>query len=213
VSDAAETVCVIDDDASFRLALCRLLNAAGYSVQTYSSAGEFLLQQRPPDAVACLILDLRMPGPSGLELQQALANSKHRLPIIFLSGRGDIASSVSAMKSGAVDFLTKPVEREVLLEAVRRALSLAHEARAIEDQARAWRERFQRLTAREQQVLEQVLAGKRNKQIAATLNAAERTIKAHRSHIMEKMEVETVAELIRMAERWHKQPRDQVEAA
>jgi FixJ family two-component response regulator len=209
VSEAAEAVYVIDDDASIRVALTRLLGSAGYRVHAYSSAGEYLLRQRTPaGVVACLILDLRLPGPSGLELQEALAGSEHHLPIIFLTGRGDIASSVSAMKAGAVDFLTKPVEPEVLLEAVERALALCREERVVENQGRAWRTRLRLLTAREHEVLEHVLAGKRNKQIAAALNAAERTVKAHRAHIMEKMGVESVAELIRMAERWRTRPGD-----
>jgi len=195
---------VVDDDDSFRTAVARLLGAAGYDVRTYTSSGDYLLK-REPGLAGCLLLDLRMPGPSGIDLQQALAKAGEPLPIVFLSGQGDIATSVRAIKAGAVDFLTKPVNKDTLLEAVRDALVRGEHERALRGQAQSWRQRYDRLTPREREVLWQVGAGKRNKQIATSLSASERTVKAHRAHIMRKMGATTVAELIRLAERWQTQ--------
>ena len=195
---------VVDDDDSFRTAVARLLGAAGYEVRTYTSSGDYLLK-REPGLAGCLLLDLRMPGPSGIDLQQALAKAGEPLPIVFLSGQGDIATSVRAMKAGAVDFLTKPVDQDTLLEAVRDALVRGEHERALREQAQSWQQRYDRLTPREREVLWQVVAGKRSKQIATSLSASERTVKAHRAHIMRKMGATTVAELIRLAERWQTQ--------
>jgi len=192
---------VVDDDDSFRTAVARLLGAAGYEVHTYASAGDYLLACQPGTS-GCLLLDLRMPGPSGLDLQQALTRTEDRLPIVFLTAQGDIASSVRAMKSGAIDFLTKPVDKDVLLEAVHNALARGRREQALRDQAHTWQQRYDTLTPREREVLSQVVAGKRNKQIAASLSASERTVKAHRAHIMAKMGATTLAELIRSTERW-----------
>lgn len=189
---------VVDDDDSLRSALQRLLAAAGYRVKAYASAGEFLLDP-PADAPGCLLLDLRMPGPSGLDLQEALVRHGIRLPVIFLSGHGDLATGVRAMKAGAVDFLSKPVEREPLLAAVARALELDATQRAASGVDREMRARFAQLTAREREVFELVAAGRLNKQIADALGIAERTVKAQRAQVMAKLGAANAAELGRIA--------------
>jgi FixJ family two-component response regulator len=189
---------VVDDDASFRNAISRLLRAGGYEAQTFASATEFMQATRS-DAPGCVLLDLQMPGPSGLDVQSALAGSKHPLPIIFLTGHGDIPTSVQAMRAGADDFLIKPVKKEVLFPAIKRAL--ARDARDREQRARRGelRARFDTLTPREREVLVHVLSGQLNKQIAGDLVTAERTIKAHRANLMAKLQVQSVAELARLA--------------
>ena len=190
---------VVDDDPSFRTAVTRLLRAAKYDVRGYSSASEFLdsdLRAEP----GCILLDLRMPGKSGLDLQQSLARMEERLPIIFLTGHGDIPASVRAMKAGAVDFLTKPVRREALLTAVQNALGIDAKGRATRAVLRDLQNRYENLTPREREVLAHVVSGKLNKQIAFDLGAAERTIKAHRASIMDKLQVQSVAELVRLAQ-------------
>lgn len=189
---------IVDDDDSLRSALQRLLAAAGYRVKAYASAGEFLLDP-PADAPGCLLLDLRMPGPSGLDLQEALVRHGIRLPVIFLSGHGDLATGVRAMKAGAVDFLSKPVEREPLLAAVARALELDAAQRAASGVDREMRARFAQLTAREREVFELVAAGRLNKQIADALGIAERTVKAQRAQVMAKLGAANAAELGRIA--------------
>ena len=189
---------IVDDDDSLRSALQRLLAAAGYRVKAYASAGEFLLDP-PADAPGCLLLDLRMPGPSGLDLQEALARHGIRLPVVFLSGHGDLATGVRAMKAGAVDFLSKPVEREPLLAAVARALELDAAQRAASGVDREMRARFAQLTAREREVFELVAAGRLNKQIADALGIAERTVKAQRAQVMAKLGAANAAELGRIA--------------
>ena len=189
---------VIDDDVSIRESLGRLLGAAGFEVRQYESAGEFLLSG-PGDRPGCLLLDIRMPGPSGLDLQRALLQRGDSLPVIFLTGFGDIAMSVLAIKLGAVDFLTKPFEREALLAAVNSALE-RDAARRERNRSRAeLMHDFAALTTRERQVFLLVAAGRLNKQIASTLNTCERTVKAHRAHVMEKLHVRTVAELVHVA--------------
>jgi FixJ family two-component response regulator len=192
-------VFVVDDDASLLGALSRLLTLVGYVVQTFASAREFLAQHRQ-QARGCVVADLRMPDVSGLELQSALARSGNPLPVIFLTGHGDIPTSVHAIKRGAEDFLTKPVQKEKFLAAVQRAL--ANDAAAFEQHAhqRELQRQFELLTPREREVLDQITAGKLNKEIAADLGAAERTIKAHRASIMEKLQVHSPAELGRLAQ-------------
>jgi RNA polymerase sigma factor (sigma-70 family) len=190
---------VVDDDDSFRAALTRLLQAAGYEVRCYPSAGEFLLA-RSTAAPGCLVLDVRMPGPSGLELQDVFRQRNDALPIIFLTGNGDIPMSVRAMKAGAVDFLTKPVQREVLLNAVRNALARDGETRKAREQDGTLRALFETLTPRERAVFTLVAAGKANKQIAAELGTSERTVKAHRAQAMRKMQVASLAELVHVAD-------------
>jgi FixJ family two-component response regulator len=199
VTQATATIHVVDDDESLRTALMRLLRAAGYAVRTYASAGDFLLN-KPENAPGCMILDVRMPGPSGFELQEAIAKLDESLPIIFLSGHGDIPMSVRAIKAGAVDFLTKPVRRETLLQAVRTALAGSAERCATRELLHSLRSRYESLTQREREVFARVVSGKLNKQIAGELGTCERTVKAHRAHVMEKMQLTSVAELVHAAD-------------
>jgi FixJ family two-component response regulator len=194
------TVHVVDDDDSLRTAVLRLLGAAGHEVRGYPSAGEFLLAVTA-NLRGCVVLDVRMPGPSGLDLQASLREREGAFPIIFLTGHGDIPMSVRAMKAGAVDFLTKPVEREALLAAVQNALARDAENRAVRNTANALHSRYETLTPRERAVFALVVAGKLNKHVAAELGVSERTVKAHRAQVMEKMHVRSLAELVHMAER------------
>ena len=190
---------VVEDDEPMRTAVARLLRATGYEVRTYASAGDFLLA--PPEPVpGCLLLDLQMPGPSGLELQQALQRHPVSLPVVFLTGRGDVSSSVRAMKAGAVDFLTKPVEPAELLKAVEAALERDRAARTRREGIDDVQARYASLTARERSVLDHVVAGAPNKQIARALGITERTVKMHRAQVMAKMHAGSVAELVRSAE-------------
>jgi FixJ family two-component response regulator len=191
---------VVDDDESLRKALLRLLDAAGFEARGYASTGDFLLNP-PPDRPGCLLLDVRMPGPSGLDLQEALQSRGITLPIVFLTAHADVASSVRAMKAGAVDFLMKPVKRDTLFDALQRALqrdALQRSAREEEDQLRAL---FVSLTRREREVFDHITAGKLNKQIADELGIAERTVKLQRAQVMAKLGADSVAELGRLAER------------
>jgi len=187
---------VVDDDRGFRTAISRLLRAEGYEVREYASAGDLLLgdEEHTP---GCVLLDMRMPGPSGLELQEALAKRERRLPIIFLTAYADVKMSVRAMKAGAMDFLAKPVKRDALLATVRAALARDEERRASREQIRELRARYEALSPREREVLRHVVAGRLNKQIASAIGAAERTVKAHRAHVMAKMQANSVAELVR----------------
>ncbi|HKC43486.1 MAG TPA: response regulator [Burkholderiales bacterium] len=199
MNERGPIVHVVDDDDSVRTAVVRLLQAAGYEARGYASAGEFLLGRSDRNAPGCVVLDVRLPGPSGLDLQEALARLEVPLPIVFLTGHGDIPMSVRAMKAGAVDFLTKPVSREALLAAVRVAVARDADTRAAREGLRGLRARYDSLTPREREVFAGIVAGRLNKQIAADLGTAERTIKAHRAHVMEKMDVASVAELVRLA--------------
>jgi FixJ family two-component response regulator len=196
-------VFVVDDDPSVRKSLDRLLRSVGYQVQTYDSARAFMGRSPLPttDTPQCIILDVRMPGVSGLELQTSLRNSGSRIPIVFSTGFGDVTSSVRAMKIGAVDFLTKPIDEEQLLSAVDRGLSLDVELRRVDAVMSSLKGRLGRLTPRERQVFALVVTGLLNKQIAGRLGTCERTIKVHRARIMKKMEAGSVAELVRMAVR------------
>lgn len=195
----APIIHVIDDDEPFATAIYRLLKANGYTVRCYGNAGDFLLAESP-GLIGCLLMDVSLPGPSGLELQAALANRPASLPIIFLSGHADVPTSVRAMKGGALDFLTKPVDRETLLEAVRGAVARSLRNRDLREQSRQRRACYERLTKREVEVFDRVVAGKMNKEIASELGAAERTIKAHRAHVMQKMRVCSVAQLVHIAD-------------
>jgi FixJ family two-component response regulator len=190
----------VDDDDSLRTAVTRLLRAAGYQVRGHASAGEFLLTQ-PEDTPGCLVLDICMPGPSGIDLQTALQGRDDSLPIIFLTGQGDVPMSVRAMKDGAVDFLTKPVQKEALLSAVQNALARDAKNRVSRDKLAQMRSRLESLSSRERAVFSLVAEGKLNKHIAAELGISERTVKAHRAQVMEKMQVDSLAGLIRAAER------------
>jgi RNA polymerase sigma factor (sigma-70 family) len=192
---------VVDDDDSLRKAVTRLLRAAGYDVRDYASAGDFALAGRDNDRRGCVLLDVRMPGPSGLDLQEALAKEEEPLPIIFLTAYGDVPTSVRAMKAGAVDFLTKPIKRDVLLSAVRAALARDLRSHTSREQLRDLRTRFAKLTPREREVFDLVVAGRLNKQIAAELGMAERTVKAHRGQVMAKMQVASLAELVHLADK------------
>ena len=195
----APLIHVVDDDASMREALLRLLGAAGFEARGYSSTGEFLLQSLP-DRLGCLILDMRLPGPSGLELQAALQQQKIMLPIVFLTGHGNVDSSVRAMKAGAVDFLTKPVKRDVLLDAVERALARDATQRAAREETDQLHVRFASLTERQREVFDRIVAGKLNKQIADELGIAERTVKREREQVMAKLDANSAADLGRLAE-------------
>ncbi len=191
---------VVDDDDALRTALLRLLAAAGFEARGYASTGAFLLEP-PPDRPGCLLLDVRLPGPSGLELQAALQRQGNPLPIVFMTGYADVSSSVRAMKAGAVDFLAKPVERGALLDALHRALERGTRERAMRDEERHLRMRFASLTLREREVFDGVVAGKLNKQIAEELGIAERTVKAQRAQMMIKLHAGSAAELGRLDER------------
>ncbi len=199
MSEAA-LIHVVDDDESLRTSMLRLLGAAGFEARGYASTGEFLLQA-PPDRPGCILLDLRMPGPSGLELQAALQRQGVALPVVFMTGHGDVASSVRAMQAGAVDFLTKPVKRETLFEALQRALERDAQERSRREEAAALRARFATLTSRERQVVDAIASGKLNKQVAHDLGIAERTVKLYRARAMAKLAVGSPAELGRLAER------------
>lgn len=195
--DMPAIVHLVDDDPSVRRALKRLLAAAGHACETWETAEAFLA--RPVGAAAgCALIDLQLPGANGLDLQARLAESDELLPLIFLTGRGDIGTSVRAMKGGAVDFLTKPVEPEALLAAIATALERCRAARAARAAEADVRERLARLTPRECQVLEMVVEGRLNKQIAGDLGVAEKTIKVHRARVMGKLEVRTIADLVRL---------------
>ena len=188
---------MVDDDPSFRTAVSRLLRAAGHQVKAFSSASEFV-QSLPATGPGCVVADLQMPGLSGLDLQAALAASDNPLPVLFLTGHGDIPTSVQAMRLGAEDFLTKRAPREALLGAVTRALARDARERAERTRVREARARFATLTVREREVLEHVLRGQLNKQIAADLGIHERTVKLHRTAITSKVGVQSVAELAQL---------------
>ena len=196
------TVFVVDDDDSVRKALTRLLGSSGYHVDAYRSAHEFLARgTQLPEGPACVILDLAMPDLNGLDLQALLQAANVPLPILFVTGHGDIPSSVRAMKGGAVDFLTKPIDETELFDAVRRAVALDDERRRTQAAQEALAQRLARLTPRELQVLALVVTGMLNKQIAGQLGTSERTIKVHRARVMQKMEAGSVADLVRIADR------------
>ena len=199
-SPLGSTVFVVDDYAPGRRSISRLLRAAGFAVTVFASAKEFLAQY-DAEAPGCLVLDLAMPAVSGLELQGILADRGSLLPIIFLTAYGDIPKSVQAMKLGASDFLTKPVNDEDLLAAVRVAIEKHHALRREQAELSEIRARLATLTPREREVLEYVVAGKLNKQIAGELGTVEQTVKIHRAHVMQKMRVQSVAELVRITER------------
>jgi FixJ family two-component response regulator len=194
------TVFVVDDYAPVRSSISRLLRAAGFTVASFASAAEFLAQYDPLIA-GCLVLDLAMPTLDGLELQRLLAKTGSALPIIFLTGEGNIPKSVQAMKQGASDFLTKPVDDEDLLAAIRVAIEKDRALRQEQAELSEVRARLATLTPREREVLEYVVTGKLNKQIADDLGTVEQTVKVHRARVMQKMRVQSVAELVRLTER------------
>ena len=190
---------VIDDDASVRDAIVDLLRSVGLAVELFGSAQEFLQSNRP-DAPGCIVLDVRLPGPSGLEFQRTLNKSNIDLPVIFISGHADIPMSVRAMKSGAIEFLTKPVPEQELLDAIQTGIERDRARRQDARVLAELRERFDSLTPREREVLAFVVTGRRNKQIAAQANLSEMTVKVHRSQIMRKMRAKSLVDLVRMAD-------------
>jgi len=200
------TIFVVDDDPSVRKGLRRLLKSAGYGVETFVSAEDFLDLDKSGNSPACLILDLKMPGMNGLDLQEELIAQNRIIPIIFVTGHGDIPSSVKAIKKGAVDFLSKPFDDEKLFDAVEEALIKDAEARAVSLEEEGIRKSLGTLTPREYEILKHVIAGLLNKQTAYVLKISEKTVKVHRARIMEKMGVDSVAQLVRLAEKVGVQP-------
>jgi FixJ family two-component response regulator len=200
MNEAVPTVLVIDDDPSVLKSLARLLCSIELNVATFATPEEFL-NQFEPGIHGCLVLDVAMPNLNGLELQQELAARGNELPVIFLTGRGDIPMSVQAMKQGAVDFLTKPVHDHDLIEAIHAAIEKDRMNRRAHDELNEIRKKLSTLTPREREVLNHVVSGKLNKQIAADLGTVEKTIKVHRGHLMTKLKVRSLADLVRLAER------------
>ena len=198
MTQAEPTVFVVDDDPSVRRSTERLVRSMGFNVQTFATAKEFRERARI-ESPSCLVLDVHLPGSSGLDLQQELVQAGVQIPIIFITGRGNIPMSVRAMKGGAVEFLTKPTRSRDMLAAIRAAIERDRASHQARRQLDALRERYARLTPREREVMALVVAGHLNKEIASEVATTERTIKFHRAHVMEKMEAESVAELVRMA--------------
>jgi FixJ family two-component response regulator len=200
MNDAAAVVFVVDDDRSMRESLQMVMRSVDLRAQTFASPQEFLTAARP-DAPGCLILDVRMPGSSGLDLQRQLVDARIDIPIIFLTGHADVRVSVRAMKAGAVEFLTKPVSDQELLDAVHQALARSRASRASRAERADLQHRYESLTSREREVLHLVASGMLNKQIAGALGISIVTVKLHRGHVMQKMAAGSLAELVKMVER------------
>ena len=200
MTDEDVVIFVVDDDASVRQGLSLLLRSAGYEVETFVSAGEFL-SRAALDRTGCIILDLNMRGMTGLELQEHLSRCDHYLPIIFITGHGDIPKSVQAIKKGAVDFLTKPFDDSQILSLVGSAVYHYRQQKAVLDEVRDFRQRLRTLTPQEHKVFLYVISGLLNKQIAGELTIKEHTVKVHRGRVMQKLGVESLAELVRLAEK------------
>jgi len=199
-SAAVPTVFIVDDDRSMRQAIQDLVESVGLRAEAYATGQEFLRRQRTSDP-SCLVLDVRLPQMSGLDFQRQLADAGVQIPIIFITAHGDIPMSVRALKSGAVEFLTKPFRDQDLLDAIQQALQRDSAARAQQTEIHALEQRFQSLTVREREVMTLVVSGMLNKQIAAELGASEATVKIHRGHVMEKMQAGSIVELVRMADK------------
>ena len=200
MTEVASVVFVVDDDPSVRRAIKRLVESVGLRVEGLGSAQEFLRSERP-DAPSCLVLDVRLPGISGLDFQRELMEANIHIPIIFITAHGDIPMTVRAMKAGAVEFLTKPFRDQELLDAIQQGLERDHARRVQEAEVAKLRDRFETLTARERELLPWVVSGLLNKQIADAIEASEATVKAHRSHLMRKMGASSMADLVRMTEK------------
>jgi FixJ family two-component response regulator len=198
--DANSTVLVVDDDTDLRASVARLLRSLGIDTQLFASIADFL-KSDPPDGPTCLVLDVRLPGQSGLDLQRELAAANRELPIIFITGHGDIPMSVQAMKGGAIEFLTKPFRDQDLLDAIQIGLSRDRARRENQKALTAIRERFESLSPREREIMVQVAHGRLSKQIAGDIGIAEATVKVHRSRLMHKMKARSLPELSRMADK------------
>ena len=201
MKDAALMVYVVDDDSSVRRAIKRLIESVGLQVELFGSAQEFMSGKTRPDVPSCLVVDIRLPGIGGLDFQQELARTSVHIPIIFISAHGDVPMTVRAMKAGAVEFLTKPFRDQDLLDAIQLGLERDRARRQHEAEISLLQERFASMTQREREVITLVVAGKLNKQIAAEIGITENTVKVHRSRAMEKMQAQSLADLVRMVER------------
>lgn len=200
MTDLETVIFIIDDDESIRKSLSRLLRASGFNVETYASSEEFLSRE-PYQGIGCIVLDISMPGLSGMELHDELIRARYGLPIVFITGHGDIPMSVRAMKKGAVDFLLKPFDQEELLQALEKAIESDRKAKTEEVERRRVIKLVEELTPREREIVPYIISGMLNKQIAFTLGISEKTVKIHRSRIMEKLGAHSIVELIHLAEK------------
>jgi len=207
VKESKPTIFIVDDDPSVRESTELMLKSVGFNVKTFVSAQDFLKANLQED-LGCLILDVRMPGISGLDLQEKLVSAKTPLPVIFITGHGTVPMSVRAMKAGAVDFLQKPFEEQDLLDAINRAITQQRERKSKKDEADKLQQRLKALTSREYEVFSLLVTGMANKEIAHKLGTSERTVKAHRAQIMEKMNAGSLADLVRFAEKLKTHPSD-----